>query len=266
MFVYFSKLLPTIIYPISLGCILLLLALLIKTKERFRNTLILVTLLMLFLSGNHWISTALVRSLEWQYLPGDEIPTSDVIVVLGGGTEAEIYPRQSVEVNSAGNRVLYAGQLYKAGIAPNLLLSGGSIGWYDARGENTSPAEEMAEILSWMEIPEEAIWLEPNSLNTYENAEYSAEILQEKGIDQIILVTSAMHMPRSVALFEAQGLTVIPAPTDFSVTQAKWNDLTQASFSTQFIRIFPTASNLSKTTSVLKEYIGMAIYHFKGWL
>jgi len=55
--------------------------------------------------------------------------------------------------------------------------------------------------------------LENDSENTAENAFYSAEILREKNIKTIILVTSAMHMPRSVALFEAQGLNVIPAPT-----------------------------------------------------
>ena len=57
----------------------------------------------------------------------------DAIVVLGGGTESEQFPRPMVEVNSAGDRVLYAGKLYKEGKAPYILLSGGNISWYNSR-------------------------------------------------------------------------------------------------------------------------------------
>jgi len=66
-------------------------------------------------------------------------------------------------------------------------------------------------------VPDSAMVLETESRNTTENARFTADILQERGIQRILLVTSALHMPRSVALFERQGLEVIPAATDHEV-------------------------------------------------
>ncbi|MBI9043023.1 MAG: YdcF family protein, partial [Anaerolineaceae bacterium] len=153
--------------------------------------------LIILISGNRWFSMILVRSLEWQYLPAVDLSLADCIVVLGGGTEPQAFPRSTVELNSAGDRVLYAADLFHQGKAPMLLLSGGSISWMDT--SLSTPADEMAEIMKRLSVPDDVILLEEKSLNTYENALYSKEILMEKGIGKIILVTSAMHMPRSVA-------------------------------------------------------------------
>ena len=59
------------------------------------------------------------------------------------------------------------------------------------------------------------LWLEDRSENTEQNALYSAAILKEAGIKQIILVTHAAHMRRALAYFQASGLHVVPAPTAF---------------------------------------------------
>jgi len=73
-------------------------------------------------------------------------------------------------------------------------------------------------------------------------------------------------MPRSVALFEHQGFEVIPAPTDFRITQSGWDQMTSTSLLVQLLNLFPSADNLSQTTGALKEYIGMFIYRLRGWL
>jgi uncharacterized SAM-binding protein YcdF (DUF218 family) len=191
------------------------------------------------------------------------MPSADVIVLLGGGTEPALPPRPQVEVNGAGDRVLYAAALYHQGKAPAILSSGGDIVWMENHA--TSPAEDMANLLGMAGVPRDAIWLEGKSQNTYENALYTAAMLKEKGINRVILVTSAMHMPRSLALFRAQGIEAIPAPTDFTVTQASWSDLTSTP-SAVLVNMLPTASSLSLTTNVLKEYIGLFAYRLKGWL
>ncbi len=237
--------------------ILLVAAIIFNKKKKLRNGLILAALALLFISGNRWVSMSLARSLEWRYLPPAEIPAVQVAVVLGGGTESMQYPRSMAEVNSAGDRVLYAARLYQQGKVDTLLLSGGNIAWY---GENSSsPAEDMQELLLLTRVPETAMWLEMQSQNTSENALYSAKILRAQNIDTVLLITSAMHMPRAVQLFEAQGLTVIPAPTDYTVTQAGWQNLWHSSFEQFVINLMPTSGNISLTTNVLKEYIGMAV-------
>jgi uncharacterized SAM-binding protein YcdF (DUF218 family) len=202
--------------------------------------------------------------LEWRYLPQGDLPEVEAIVLLGGGTEAWDYPRPTAEINGAGDRVLYAARLYQEGKAGHILLSGGNLDFSDLRG--TTPAAEMVEILRLVGVPEEALWLQPNSENTAEDAEFSAQILNENGIRRIILVTSAMHMPRAVALFEKQGFEVIPAPTDFGVTQRRWESLTAPNLETQLINLLPNASNLGLTSAAMKEYIGMLVYRLRGWL
>jgi uncharacterized SAM-binding protein YcdF (DUF218 family) len=264
MFVFLSKLLPQLFYPLGLSCLLLLLALLLRRHKGWRNTLLIIALGILWLAGNRWVAIPLARSLEWQYLPAKEIPQTDVIVVLGGATESKDYPRPTVEVNSAGDRVLYAARLYKEGKAAHLLLSGGSIDWLETR--STSPAAEMADILELADIPKDALWLDNQSRNTYENALYSRQILEPKGIKRILLVTSAMHMPRAVALFKHQGFDVVPAPTDFTVTDSVWQDLTHGDIAGQIVNFFPSSSSLSLTTNVIKEYLGMLIYRLRGWM
>jgi uncharacterized SAM-binding protein YcdF (DUF218 family) len=75
-----------------------------------------------------------------------------------------------------------------------------------------------------------------------------------------------MHMPRAKALFEAQGLNVIPAPVDFTVTQHNWQTTFKPGLDEFIIYLLPNASSLGLTTNVFKEYLGLLIYGLRGWL
>ncbi len=167
-----------------------------------------------------------------------------------------------VEVNAAGDRVLYAAKLYRDGKVQHILLSGGKIDWMDPSED--AQADEMASLLEMIGVPREALWLQGQSRNTAEDAAFSAEMLKEHGVTRILLVTSAMHMPRSVALFEKQGIEVIPAPTDYGVTQERWETFWKGSFGGVLLNLLPNASSLNMTTNALKEYIGMAVNKIGG--
>ena len=264
MFVYLSKLLPLFIYPLGLVALIIFVVLVVEKRNRFPRGLLIVGLIILWLAGNRWVSYGLARSLEWQNLPPEEFPSAEVIVLLGGGTEPGDPPRPMAEVNAAGDRLLYAAKLYQQGAAPVILVSGGNVDFSSDR--NSTPAEEMTELLGLMGVPASAIWQQPESQNTYEDALYSAEILAENGIDEVILITSALHMPRSKALFEQQGITVIPAPTDFTVTEHSWRTTFDPRLGEFVIYVMPNASALNLTTNVLKEYIGMLVYSLRGWM
>ena len=266
MFSFLSKFIPIFFYPLGFACLIILSVLLTKRWPRWQRTAVILTLAILMVSSNHWVANGLARSLEWRYLPADEIPKADVIVVLGGGTHPREEPRQIVEINSAGDRVIYAGWLYHQGSAAKILVSGGRIPWLTSvTSDVDTPAHEMAFLLKLLGVPDEDIWLETESQNTYENALYSRQILQEKGISRIILVTSALHMPRSVRLFSAQGFDVVPAPVDFRVTESDWGNLRGIGFSQHVLRLLPTVDNLSLTTNVMKEYLGIMFYNVRGW-
>lgn len=264
MFVYFSKLLPLFVYPLGLVFILLMVALALKKDGKSRRTLLIISVILIWLASNRWVSYALARSLEWRNLPSDSALQADVIVLLGGGTESADYPRPITEINGAGDRVLYAAHLYHAGAAPHILVSGGNLAFSAARG--ATPAAEMTELLQMLGVPLDAIWSQARSQNTYEDAVYSAEMLRENQITEVILVTSAMHMPRAKALFERQGIAVKSAPVDFTITEQNWESAFRPHLGEFVLNLIPNSSALGLTTSVVKEYLGTLIYGLRGWL
>lgn len=272
--IFLSKLLPIFLYPLGLSTLLITIALLslLWTSKRSRNVsntnklkskrfpivLLSLAIAILWLSSNSIFSNWLLRSLEWQYLPTGELPNAEVIVVLGGGTKPRIAPRPWYEVSEAGDRILYGSWLYKQGKSPLLLVSGGRADWY---GEGGNPeSEDMAAIAEAMGVPRAAILQEPDSLNTRENAVNTKQILSQKGINKILLVTSALHMPRSMAIFRKLGFEVIAAPTDFLAVQNEnskgWGIL---------LDLLPNAEALKNTTNAIKEYIGLLVYQMSGW-
>lgn len=151
--------------------------------------------------------------LEQAYLPPAE-PAGDVIIMLGGGAMPD-----SPDVDGVGalcaspaNRLLTAVRLQRKLGVP-ILLSGGQV--YEDTGAEAKIARR---ILIDLGVPEEQILVETRSINTTQNARYSAEILRAQGLTQPILVTSAFHMKRAVLNFEKQGIDVVPYPADYQVT------------------------------------------------
>ncbi|MEC4816235.1 MAG: YdcF family protein [Scytonema sp. PMC 1069.18] len=263
MFLYLSKLLPLFFYPLGLTCILLLVALItIWKRPRLAASAIGLTLVLLLITSSGWVSLWLVRSLEWQHLPYANVPNAEAIVVLGGATKSAFPPRPTVDLSEPGDRVIYAAQLYRQNKAPLIVLSGGRIDW---RGSGSSEAEDMATILTSIGIPAEAIVKEPDSLNTYQNAVYVKKILESRRIKSVLLVTSAMHMPRSLLIFKRQGINAIPTPCDFLVSEGELQELSNTPKSA-ILNLVPDVDNLRLFTAALKEYIGLVVYGLRGWL
>ena len=262
MFIYLSKLLPLLIYPLGLACVLMVGALVTLWKRpRWAAVAISLALIFLLVGGNSWAARYLVRSLEWQNLP-NALPNADAIVVLGGATRPATFPRQSVELNEGGDRVFYAALLYQQQKAPLIILSGGQIEWL---GGSSAESKAMATILQQIGIPASAIIEEPLSRNTYENAVNVKKILTNRGIGRVLLVTSAMHMPRSLLIFKRQGITAIAAPTDFLVSNYELQELGITPQS-KLLSLLPDANELEHFTSAVKEYVGLVVYRLRGWL
>ena len=264
MFLYLSKLLPLLVYPLSLACLLLAALLVLRRSSRWVLWLGLAAFFLLWLGGNRLVSMALARPLEWQYSPPAVLLHADAIVLLGGGEEPLTPPQPLAGVNEAGDRIIYAAWLYQQGAAPHVLASGGIVG-VDGPAVQ-SGAESMAQLLSIMGVPPAAVWQESRSRNTYENAVESKKLLDAEGIRRIILVTSALHMPRARAIFSRQGFDVIPAPTDYTVTAAAWDYYLTPDPAIQVFNLLPTTEALDNTIGALKEYMGLVVYRLRGWL
>lgn len=262
MFLFLSKLLPLFIYPLGLACILLSIALILMWTNSNKTWIpVTLALTILLITSNSWVSLSLVRVLEWQNTP-TQLPQAEAIVILGGATKSQFFPRPGVDLSEAGDRLLYGAALYKQGLAPLIIVSGGRIAW---QGESSPESMDMAEILTYLGVPVSAIIQEPNSYNTHDNAVNVKRILQARGVKNILLVTSALHMPRSLAIFKNQKITVFAAPTDFLVSTNEFQEI-QSSNKARLLALLPDSDSLQNFTSALKEYIGLIVYRLRGWV
>lgn len=210
------------------------------------------TAIVLFAAATLWLALCTVPAfaawlrygLERQYPPhkASTYPSADVIVVLGGGQ----VPRFDNDRDEDATPTTRAGlglELFHKGRAPIILLSG-----------THHEAMQMVRVLEQQGVPVTSLLMEDASMNTHQNALYSAAILKREKLQRILLVTSSMHMPRAAASFKRQGLTVIPAST-FNPKPKPQN----AS------RWLPRRNMLRESGNSLREYVGLWIYRLRGW-
>lgn len=139
----------------------------------------------------------------------------DAIVVLGGGSYygAPEYGADSVS-HATLERIRYAAHLARTTGRP-ILVTGGA------------PHAGRPEALSMKQVLEQEFkipvrWMEDQSRDTKENAQYSAAMLRRDGMTRIALVSHAWHLPRAIPLFEREDLHVLAAPTAFSTYSPSW--------------------------------------------
>ena len=128
------------------------------------------------------------------------------LVVLAGGMrtyDQSLPPRERLSA-AATERVLTASRLWKEQGLGLVVLSGAP----------PAETEAMLDLITALGVPPAQVVRETRSLNTRENASYSAEILRERAPEAVVLVTSATHLRRAVKDFAAAGVTVIPAAAD----------------------------------------------------
>ncbi len=242
-----DKVVTALISPLGTALLFAGLALLLGLGGRSRRALFLGACASAWLLA--WslpiTSNAVSSYLENQHPPVavESLPKAGAIVVLGGGVAATGLPSHPVDMGNASDRVWHSARLYHGDRAPLVLTSGG------ARSGIMPEAEAMALLLVDFGVPDNAILREPISRNTRQNASHSAQILARNSVDTILLVTSAAHMERSKRHFEREGLTVIPAATDYesraAVYASPW---------------LPSSAALDASARALKELAGQLIW------
>lgn len=191
------------------------------------------------------LSGWLLRSLEYRHSAA-ALTGADTIVVLGGGSIQGVPMPAGWSgqlADAAGQRLMTAFVLHRQTGLP-LLVSGGEV--FPAFGRE---AVIMRDILVSFGVPSAKIILEDRSLNTTENARFTAQLLREQGLRRPLLVTSAFHMPRAVGEFQRAGVTVSPWPAGFYAGRSYHGTL---------LDLIPSASALWGTSIALKEYLGLA--------
>lgn len=234
--------------PLANGLLILLgLALMLLNRRKAGWMLAATGAVTLLLLSLPTVSHKLQQPLEtYPAITQEQLQQGEVLVVLGGGRafSGVEYGWPDAPSREGISRLTHAAWLHQQSGLP-LLLTGGRV-----HGETHSEAELMDWLLQ-ASFGLKARWLEEQSRTTHENALYTAAILQQQAITQVVLVSHAWHLARAVPVFEAQGLTVIPAPLQFSTPPPGG-----------LIRWIPRAYYLEKSTQALHEWLGRLVYRF----
>lgn len=247
-----NKVVALIISPLGIGLLLILIALIqsrISSREKTSRT-ILLALIWFYLSSIEFSTISLSMVTTGNYYATyevEDIPSADAIVILGGGMvfDARVIPYP--DMNNAGDRVIHAARLWKAGKAPKIVISG--------KNDNLTTLP----LLNELGVKEEAIYYDNKSRNTQENAIEVARLLSkenEPAPPKVLVVTSVWHMKRALLIFKqyAPHLEAIPAPTDFDATMGDYSspDL-----------LVPKADSFDKNSRLFKELVGYNCYRLK---
>ncbi|HYP14866.1 MAG TPA: YdcF family protein, partial [Bryobacteraceae bacterium] len=172
----------------------------------------------------------------------------EAIVVLSASVRRPVPPEpRFVPSYSKYVRLQHAAWLYHNWRRLPVLVSGGPDG-------QAVMADVMKTALEGAGVPASDIWVERRSQSTYQNAVYSAELLKQKGIRRVVLVTEAYHMRRAEASFRKAGLEVSPAPCNFRSVGFQW-ELGDLLFQ---------ARAADYNDEALHEWIGLVSYWLQG--
>jgi uncharacterized SAM-binding protein YcdF (DUF218 family) len=232
--------------PFGLGLAVAGLALLRGPMSRRLGVwLIGVGLMVVGLASLPPVAEALMRSLEHAYPPRgpEDCRPGDAIIVLGGAVQPLLAGDLRPRLHRGSDRVWEAARLYHAGCAPRVVVSAGGLIEAPVRASET---DAIAGLLADLGVPRSALVVEATSRNTQGNAVFCRSVLGPLAMDRVLLVTSAWHLRRAVALFEDAGFEVTPVGADY-----------RSIGSCRGIECWvPSVGALEATGLVVKEYLG----------
>jgi uncharacterized SAM-binding protein YcdF (DUF218 family) len=252
VFILLSKTLDLALAPLTWALVLLVLALLLRGRGRASllcGALAFAVLLAFSLAPvTERLTRAAERGAASTFRPD---AAYDAAVVLGGMVDGGASRASGeVELSEASDRVTRALELWRSGRVRAIVLSGGDV--WPRPGEPPEAERLAAKLVAWG-VPAEAVVIEGKSRNTRENAIETARVVAARGYTSLVLVTSALHMPRALGCFRAVGLTPDALPVDRRGSDGSGDGW------------LPRASELSKATDVLRELGGRLAYRVMGY-
>jgi uncharacterized SAM-binding protein YcdF (DUF218 family) len=254
MFFVVSKALWLVTDPITLllACTFVG-ALIVRRAPRTGRVLTLIGAGALLVVGILPVATLLLRPLEERF-PG---PPADAaapygIIVLGGPINVALsLAHGQTALEEGAGRLTEAAILARRFPDAKIVYSGGSDG---SSGSRPTEAGEARKLLVALGVDASRIEIENRSLNTDQNARFTAALVKPKPEQTWWLVTSAWHMPRSMGLFEKAGFSVRADPVDYRAF-GDARDYRPNREPTRGLRLFELA---------VHEWIGLAAYHLAG--
>ncbi len=250
-----SKILALITQPLAWVIALLLLSLCLPaTKIKLMKRMVAVALAVMLLIGWEPLPDLLIRQLENQYaeIPVDaDLKGYTGVVVLGGALDAGYVAQahQQPVLNGSAERMTWTVTLLQRNPHLQMLFTGGEGALF---GVGPTEAERAKVFFDSLRVHGSHLQFEDKSRNTFENAVLTAQLPGVDKTQRWLLVTSAWHMPRSMATFAKAGWNVQAYPVDFRTgTSTPWTS-------------YSLRSGLDSWQLVLHELVGMAAYRIVG--
>ena len=231
----------------------LLLIVLVFWQRRWARKLLFLTFCLIFALHSGIVGYWLRYPLESDY-PAVIEPTKrepyDAIVVLTGGIVpvSGLIPFPSVD-ESMFRRLDEAWRLYRLRPKP-IIVSGGHVNPFKPDMNENQIARDF--LIQWG-VQKNHVLAEDRSRDTFESAVAVEKILRQNGWKRYLLVTSAVHMPRSMLAFGSKAPEPIPAPGDFSLHEFELTPLD----------LFPSEGAARGIFGSLHEYVGLANYYWR---
>jgi uncharacterized SAM-binding protein YcdF (DUF218 family) len=255
MFFVLSKTLGFFAVPsnafISIG--LLGLILLCSRFRRLASWLIVTSVVLIALAGFSPLGNLLMLPLEERFPPWDPSRgPPDGIVVLGGAITPDVsQARGAIALNGAGERITATVELARKYPNARIIFSGGNPSLVEDEPSEAALAVQEFEALG---VPRERVVAEEQSRNTVENAVFSRLIADPKPGERWLLLTSAFHIPRAIAVFRAAGFPIEAYPVDWRTRGPM-----------DAVRPFNSLSDgLRRTDFAVHEWVGLLVYRLTG--
>ena len=254
MFYLASKIFWIFVSPINSLMIGALVGVLL-TSTRFARTgraVAVLAVLLLIAAATPPLGDLLIAPLEDRFPPpSPDMAPPDGVIILGGAVNGQASQARGQTIFDEGERMTAAVLLAQRNPKTRIIFTGGN--GLLAIGASTE-APEAKRFLTEFGVDPARITLERKSLNTDENARFTAELLHPERAQRWLLVTSAYHMPRSMGLFENAGFNVIAYPVAYRTMGAgvhhQWD--------------FDPARNLRTFELAMHEWIGLVAYWVTG--
>jgi uncharacterized SAM-binding protein YcdF (DUF218 family) len=255
MFFILSKVFYFLIMPLTVTVLLLVLSVVIR-NVKWKRRLFWSSFGMLLFFSNDFIANEVMLAWEIPVRPFKEMRKFKLGIVLTGVTLPDTGPNDRIYFNKGADRVTHTVQLYKLGLIEKILISGGSGKIF---GEAEPEANKLKRAMLLMCVPEEDILIENETRNTAESAIEVKKILDTRGYSarDCLLITSAFHMRRSLAVYEKAGLALETFSTDFYTHQRTFEPE---------VLLIPQLQAITIWHKLVKEWVGMAAYKIAGYI
>jgi uncharacterized SAM-binding protein YcdF (DUF218 family) len=184
--------------------------------------------------------------------PPDDAPAPDGIIVLGGSVDETLSGiHNRVTLADAAERLTAPIALKRQYPSARLVFTGGTSA---LRGAAYTEAGTVRRFWREVGLDQGDVLYEDKSRNTFENAVFTRDLVHPKPGERWLLVTSAMHMPRSIGIFRKAGFPVVAYPVDYRTAGE--------------IRVLGVPRRASRSFEVLEfathEWVGLLAYWLTG--